>query len=209
MRSCARFWHLAILSLVASCNGGGPDRYGQTQDSLTLPSGFTQTVVASGVSEPTALAFLPDGRILITGRAGKVRVVEDGALLATPAIDLSANVCPQRERGLLGVAVDPEFASNKYVYLYYTRKKSNCDLHDQTGNGAINRVSRFTYNTSTDRLSNETVLVDHILSYNGWHDAGDLHFGQDGYLYFSVGDSGAKLGSTTTGWGNNNARWKS
>jgi glucose/arabinose dehydrogenase len=196
----------SIAAVVASCADESAP-LSDTSAAITVPSGFSQTVIATGVSEPTALAFTPDGTLLVTGRGGKVRVIKNGSLLSAAALDLSSRVCPQRERGLVGIAVDPEFASNKYVYLYYTAKKANCDLHSTSG--AINRVSRFTYNTSTDKLSSELVLVDHILSYNGWHNGGDLQFGHDGFLYIGVGDSGAKLGTTSTGWGNDNARWKS
>jgi glucose/arabinose dehydrogenase len=201
--------HLLILALlITACDQGAKPELGQMSQAIALPSGFNQSVVAS-VSEPTAFAFLPDGRMLITSRRGKVHVLKGGELLSTAAIDLAGSTCPERERGLLGVAVDPSFASNKQVYLFYTRKKSHCDLHDQSGNGAVNRVSRFTYDTDSDRLSNETVLVDHMLSYNGWHNGGDLQFGPDGYLYITIGDWGAKLGQTSTGWNNDNPRHRS
>jgi glucose/arabinose dehydrogenase len=203
----ARFM-ICFALFAAACGGMLGEDIGETSQAITLPSGFSQTVVAS-VPEPTAFAFLPDGRMLVTSRSGKVRVIKNGQLLSTAALDLASNTCPERERGLLGVAVDPEFAVNKRVYLFYTRKKSHCNLHDQSGSGAVNRVSRFTYDTSTDRLSSEVVLVDHMLSYNGWHNGGDLAFGPDGYLYIAVGDWGAKLGQTSTGWNNDNARHKS
>jgi glucose/arabinose dehydrogenase len=206
-----RAFLLCLLSLVAACTGALEADLGessQVQGIQGLPSGFTQRTIAS-VSEPTAFAFLPDGRMLVTSRSGKVRVIRDGSLLSGSAIDLTGNTCPERERGLLGVAVDPDFSSNRHVYLFYTRKKSHCNLHDQSGNGAVNRVSRFTYDLNTDRLSSEKVIVDHMLSYNGWHNGGDIAFGQDGFLYITVGDWGAKLGQTSTGWSNNNARHKS
>jgi glucose/arabinose dehydrogenase len=208
MQSLARLSGiLLVCSTAFACSSDGSTTFGETTAAITVPSGFSQAVVATGVSEPTALTFTPDGVMLVTSRGGAVRVVKNGSLLSAPAIDLGSRVCPQRERGLLGIAVDPDFASNRHVYLYYTAKKANCDLHSTSG--AINRVSRFTYNTSTDKLTGETILVDHILSYNGWHNGGDLQFGRDGYLYIGVGDSGAKLGTTSTGWSNDNSRWKS
>ena len=71
---------------------------------------------------PTALAFTPDGRMLITTQPGQLRVYEDGALVSTPALDLASSddICTTSERGLLGVAVDPNFAANGYIYLYYS-----------------------------------------------------------------------------------------
>src|SRR6266576_1598576 len=87
-----------------------------------VPACFEDQLVAK-VSGPTAIAFTPDGRILVTSHFGKLFVIQGGSLVSTPAIDLSAKVCADKERGLLGVAVDPAFASNHFIYLYYTFKK--------------------------------------------------------------------------------------
>ncbi|HEX6976486.1 MAG TPA: PQQ-dependent sugar dehydrogenase, partial [Vicinamibacterales bacterium] len=84
-----------------------------------IPPGFEDTLVAS-VESPTALAFTPDGRLLITSQRGELRVVQNGTLLPTPVLDLSSRLCNNSERGLLGVAVDPAFTSNRFVYVYYT-----------------------------------------------------------------------------------------
>src|SRR5262245_60242202 len=83
------------------------------------PPSFSDTLVTA-VELPTALAFTPDGRMLIASQPGRLRVYQNGSLLTTPAIDLSAEICDDVERGLLGVAVDPGFASNHFIYLYYT-----------------------------------------------------------------------------------------
>src|SRR5690349_4411119 len=112
-----RVFLLSLLFSLVACSGrldGDLGEASRTQ-AIALPSGFTQRVVAS-VPEPTAFAFLPDGRMLVTSRSGKLRVIRDGALLSTAAIDLASKTCPERERGLLGVAVDPSFASNRFVY---------------------------------------------------------------------------------------------
>ena len=92
------------------------------QTGATLPAGFTDTLLTS-VDSPTALAFTPDGRMLITTQPGQLRIYQSGALTQTPALDLSATICSDFERGLLGVAVDPDFASNHFIYIYYTYKK--------------------------------------------------------------------------------------
>src|SRR5687768_6949625 len=78
-----------------------------------LPSGFSDELVAS-VDAPTAIAFTPDGRMLVTTQPGTLRVVQGGTLVPSPAVDLSARVCANSERGFLGVAVDPSFATNHY-----------------------------------------------------------------------------------------------
>ena len=110
----------------------------ETRDLLTnLPPGFSETVVASGLVDPTAMAFAPDGRLFVAQQTGQLRIIENGQLLSTPF--LSLNVDSNNERGLLGVAIDPNFASNQYVYVYYT----------VPGTPAHNRVSRFTANGDT------------------------------------------------------------
>lgn len=85
----------------------------QDVSAATLPTGFSETLIASGLSNPTAMAFAPDGRLFICLQGGQVRVVKNGALLPTPF--LSVNVNSSGERGLLGIAFDPNFASNQFV----------------------------------------------------------------------------------------------
>jgi glucose/arabinose dehydrogenase len=87
----------------------------------SLPAGFTETQVASGLASPTAMAFAPDGRLFVCEQGGRLRVIKDGALLPTPFATLTVNA--SGERGLLGVAFDPAFQLNRYVYVYYTRPR--------------------------------------------------------------------------------------
>ena len=90
--------------------------------SATLPSGFAETRIATGLASPTAMSFAPDGRLFVCEQGGKLRVIKNGALLATPFVTLSVN--SSGERGLLGVAFDPDFATNGFVYIYYTTSAS-------------------------------------------------------------------------------------
>jgi glucose/arabinose dehydrogenase len=144
----------------------------------TLPSGFTETLVASGLSNPTAMQFAPDGRLFICQQGGALRVVKNGALLPTPFVTLSVNA--SGERGLLGVAFDPNFASNQYVYVHYTTSTS--PIH--------NRVSRFTANGDVALAGSEVVIVDlDALSSATNHNGGAIDFGADGRLYIAVGDN--------------------
>ena len=160
-----------------------------------LPPNFTDSLVVE-VPAPTAVAFVPDGRMLIATQTGPLRLFDGTSLLASPVLDLSRVVCNSEEDGLLGVAVDPAFASNGRVYVYYT--------HAQ-GGACFNRVSRFTMSGNTASPSSEAVLIDGIPATGGIHNAGDLHFGKDGYLYVSVGDGGCDYAGDSGCGGSNDA----
>src|SRR6187402_502723 len=84
----------------------------------TVPAGFTDSVVANGLTSPTAMEIAPDGRVFVAQQGGALRVIENGALRATPF--LTVPVDSNGERGLLGIAFDPNFAANHFVYIYYT-----------------------------------------------------------------------------------------
>jgi len=148
-----------------------------------LPSGFSRVLVANGFDQPTAFAF-KGTRIFVTEKAsGKVQVVlEDGSLRATPYVTL--NVSSESERGLLGIAIDPDYVNNKFVYLYYTTAPGALNY----SGSPKNRVSRFT--TVGGVGTNETILLDNIPSDAGNHNGGDIQFGFDGMLYVAVGDGG-------------------
>ena len=155
----------------------------------TVPAGFTDALLADNVGAPTAIAFVPDGRILITAKTGALRVVQGGALLATPAVTVAVGGCTDSERGLLGVAVHPDYSpGTPYIYLYYTF---------DNGPGCQNRVSRFILPTGSNVINaaSELVMVDNMPSPNGNHNAGDLQFGRDGHLYITIGDGGPSANS--------------
>src|SRR5262245_15458958 len=84
----------------------------------TVPSGFIDTQWVTGLSAPTAMAFAPDGRLFVCQQGGALRVIKNSQLLTTPFMTLTVNA--SGERGLLGIAFDPNFASNQYLYVYYT-----------------------------------------------------------------------------------------
>ena len=144
----------------------------------TLPAGFTEALVASGLNNPTAMQFAPDGRLFVCEQSGRLRVIKNGALLSTPF--LTVTVSSSGERGLLGVAFDPNFAVNQYVYVYYTA----------TSPAVHNRVSRFTANGDVAVAGSEVVILDlDNLSSATNHNGGALNFGPDGKLYVSVGEN--------------------
>src|SRR5881628_2364053 len=143
----------------------------------TLPSGFSETVVASGISSPTAMEFAPDGRLFVCQQTGQLRVIKNGALLATPFLTVTTD--STGERGLLGIAFDPNFANNQYVYIYYT----------VPGSPPHNRVSRFTANGDVAAGSEMIILELNDLSSAQNHNGGAIHFGSDDKLYVAVGEN--------------------
>jgi glucose/arabinose dehydrogenase len=150
---------------------------GGTATAATLPAQFVESTLASGLQNPTAMAFAPDGRLFITEQSGRVRVVSGGVLRSTPFVTLTVN--SSGERGLLGVAFDPEFESNQFVYLYYTATMPT--IH--------NRVSRFTANGNVALAGSEVVILDLETLGATNHNGGAIHFGNDGTLFIAVGDN--------------------
>ncbi|MEO8018019.1 MAG: PQQ-dependent sugar dehydrogenase, partial [Pseudomonadota bacterium] len=147
----------------------------------TLPGGFAETRVATGLASPTTMAVAPDGRIFVSQQTGALRVIKNNVLLAQPFVTLSVN--SSGERGLLGIAFDPNFDTNNFIYLYYTTSTS--PIH--------NRVSRFTANAANPDVaaagSEVQILNLPTLSSATNHNGGGLHFGTDGKLYISVGEN--------------------
>ena len=155
----------------------------------SLPAGFSEAVLASGLSSPTAMQFAPDGRLFVCEQDGELRVIENGVLRSTPFVSLSVN--SSGERGLLGVAFHPNFAANQYVYVYYTT--NSAPIH--------NRISRFTANGNVAVPGSEVVIVNlDNLSGATNHNGGAIDFGPDGKLYVAVGDNanGANAQSLST-----------
>src|SRR4029450_7444423 len=121
---------------------------------------------------PPARPFPPAGRLLVASQSGALQVVQDGTLLPTPALNLGPTICSNSERGLLGIATDPAFATNHFIYLYYTASIAT---------GCVNRVSRFVLSDANivDPTS-EILLLDNIPSTNGNHNGGGGWVGPGG-----------------------------
>lgn len=151
----------------------------------TLPAGFTETVVG-GISSATAMEIAPDGRVFVCQQGGQLRVIKNGALLATPFLTVTTTA--SGERGLLGIAFDPNFASNNFIYVYYT--VPTAPIH--------NRVSRFTANGDVVLAGSEVAILDlDNLSGATNHNGGAIHFGPDGKLYVAVGENANGANSQT------------
>ncbi|HKS15821.1 MAG TPA: PQQ-dependent sugar dehydrogenase [Planctomycetota bacterium] len=145
---------------------------------VSVPAGFTETLLTSSLSRPVAMAFTPDGRLLIAEQyTGLIRVFANGALLATPYATVSPVYTGDNESGLLGLCVDPNFASNGYVYAFVTRSNS------------VQQIVRYT--TSGNTGGSPTLMVDNIPTNGINHNGGGIGFGPDGCLYAVVGENGS------------------
>lgn len=180
-----RFLYLGIGMLSMTSWSATPAQATQEPDSsdappsdATLPAGFIETLVAFGFTSPTAMEFAPDGRLFVCEQAGHLRVVKNQTLLAADFLTLTVDF--SGERGLLGIAFDPGFAGNQFVYVYYTVPTS--PIH--------NRVSRFTADGDVAVPGSEVVILElDNLSAATNHNGGAIHFGPDGKLYVAVGEN--------------------
>lgn len=156
------------------------------------------TTVISGLSQPTGMTFLGPSDFLVLEKAsGKVKHVLNGAVVNT-ALDLAVNSAS--ERGLLGIALDPDFIHNNFVYLYWTQSSTGADSANLADVPLLgNRLDRFIWNPQTHTLSMDKNIImlrsfqaDAGQPMRGNHDAGKVAFGPDGKLYFQIGDNGRR-----------------
>jgi len=143
-----------------------------------LPAGFEQTLFSGSLGAPTSMTFAPDGRLFVSDKHGKLLIIKNGVLLAAPFLEVQT--VQDGERGLQGIAFDPNFASNRYLYVFYTY-----------ADGPRNRLSRFRASAASPDVveeGSEVVLVDNLAT-NDFHNGGSLHFGSDGMLYVSTGQA--------------------
>jgi len=152
---------------------------------LTASSTETTQVVADNLSVPWGLAFLPSGNLLITERTGQlIELNPDGNQEAHSEI---ASVAPRGEGGLLGIALHPDFADNRWLYLYETYDAAD---------GTRNRVARYQYHNG--EISDQTVIIDGIPG-AAYHDGGRLAFGPENtYLFVGAGDAGSSRQAQST-----------
>ena len=138
---------------------------------------FKVEVIAAGLEAPSGLSFAPDGRLFVTERPGRIRIIENAVLLAKPALILS-DVLPQSEAGALDITLHPQFNENRYVYLVYTASSPERD--------PVIRLVRYREleNTLAERIVLFEAAVGAVI-----HDGARVRFGPDGKLYMTLGDS--------------------
>lgn len=163
-----------------ACPNDTPDNSTTTTsgDPFTARDGarFRVDTVQTGLEVPWAMAFAPDGRLFVTERVGRVQIVNVTTGVADVALVIDG-LYGDGEAGLLGLALDPDFAQTHFVYLYYSAS---------VGSGAVNRIVR--YREAGQRLGERVLLLDNIPAAQ-IHDGGRLKFGPDGLLYATAGDS--------------------
>jgi uncharacterized repeat protein (TIGR02543 family) len=177
------------LSITMDGNKSIVATFKSNDSPFELPDGFTHQLVISGLDEPVGIAFLPDGRLLVVERASaRIRLVVEGTLgYMDPMCVVDSVTSVEGERGLLGIAVDPQWPQRPFVYVYYTAL------------GGTIRLSRFEVGGNLIDGSSGILWIDPASRYDvlrgipdmyEYHNAGTLRFGTDGMLYVSIGDDG-------------------
>lgn len=173
---------MVVCTLLASVVAVMTFPANSAQGAATLPPNFARSQVVGGLASPTAMEFAPDGRLFVAEQRGTLRVVKAGGTLAT-FVNISGRVDSAGERGLLGVAIDPNFSKNQYVYLYFTQRATGTTP-------AHNRVIRLTAKGNRARAGSEKLILRlNNLSSAKNHNGGAIHFGRDGKLYVAVGEN--------------------
>jgi PKD repeat protein/glucose/arabinose dehydrogenase len=216
--------HAVVLSLLMLLAGAAVAVATPSEaQAATLPAGFKESVAFSGLTNPTVVRFSPDGRIFVAEKRGVIKVF-DSLTDSTPSVfaDLNVNVYNFWDRGLLGMALDPNFPASPYVYVLYTYDhelgsaaaaprwgtpgvySDPCPTPpDPTGDGCLvsGRLSRLQASGNTMTGSEQVLVEDWCQQYPS-HSIGTAEFGTDGALYASGGD-GASFNFTD--WGQDGA----
>lgn len=150
-------------------------------EAQTVPSGFTVESYGGSLGGGTAMAWAPDGRLFVTTQGGVVYLIKDGVLL--PPFHTSAVENPVGgERGMLGICVDPDFATNGYVYVYYTAPTPN-------PHNVIRRLQPASPGADVSDGTETPILDLEDLGPSTMHNGGAIRFGGDGMLYVGVGEN--------------------
>ncbi len=152
---------------------------GDTRDALGKHDGTSITLL-------TSMVFAPDGRLFFDEKnSGEIRIMTPQHQILDKPFATVGDLYANWEQGMLGLAIDPEFNSNHYIYLYYT---ALVDTQQGDGGKVINRVVRFT-ETANNTGTDPKIIIDNIPASRGYHSGGAMAFGPDGKLYITVGDA--------------------
>lgn len=185
----------ALFALAAAVVAAVPETSAQPTPQM-VDQNLNVRIVAASLTTPTSMAFLGEDDILVLEKnTGKVQRIMNGALHST-VLDLAVNFAS--ERGLLGIALHPQFPANPSVYLYWTESTTGADTNVLANVPLLgNRVDRFTWNGATLTLAQNIIRLralqeDAGQNPRGNHDGGVLRFGPDGKLYVIMGDTGRR-----------------
>lgn len=173
-----------LVALVGALGlGAGPASAGP-------PKGFAVQTLVSGLEDPVEAAWAPDGRVFIIEKAGVVKVLQAGKL--REFADLRARVNNIDDRGLLGLALDPHFGRNGWIYLAYTKELRPDDPDQDTpvhpAGGTVIRLRSSRADPGLADLSSIHTVLDGLPTPGAWHSVGDLAFDQEGNLIVGMGD---------------------
>jgi glucose/arabinose dehydrogenase len=175
---------VALTPAGGNAAGTGPIYLPLVGNGAPMPSQVHLTPVATGLSAITDLTHAGDGRLFIAEQGGRVRILKEGVLLANPFLDLSGRIACCGERGLLGLAFHPSYATRGHFFVNYTYLAAGSELRS--------RVSRFSVSAASADVADpasEVILLEYEQPYTN-HNGGALHFGAGGYLYIATGDGG-------------------
>ncbi len=181
---------LAVALMVSTFLSTGLASARQTA-ALQIPDGFVLETIVNNFEWPTAFSFLPDGRILVTEKGGMVKMVENGIVHAQPVIDLRQHVNDYVDRGMIDVAVDPDFTRNHFIYLFYTYKPASMP-HDSP-DAVMGRIERYVLDGNAVRPETATRILDDFESTRQNHSVDSLRWSPEGYLFVSLGEGAPSI----------------
>jgi cytochrome c len=173
---------LAVLLLILklACSSVHPRALispgGVPQEKAPEESRFSKVVLVERLDEPMELVVLSNGQVLFIELKGKLKLYDPASKTTTIVGNLE--VYDQNEDGLLGMAADPDYDRNHYLYLYYSPE----------GPASINRLSRFVFENNRLDLSSEKIIIEIPVLRGCCHSGGSIAFGPDGNLFLSLGD---------------------
>jgi len=173
-----KLFELIFLITAALASGCGQPSGMADNEAVSTTGGdvrFRVETVASGLEVPWGFAFLPNKNLLVTERPGRVRIIENGKLLAEP-VYIVPDVEPSSESGLMDISIHPNFAANNYVYLAYSYNKDG------------KRVKVVRYKFAANRLTEPKIIIEEIPAAPN-HAGTRARFGPDGKLYITTGDA--------------------
>ncbi|MFN7949399.1 MAG: PQQ-dependent sugar dehydrogenase [Blastocatellia bacterium] len=193
----------ALFALLMSLLFIGISAITVSAQNFTDPGFVSETLATLPAFSPTGAAFAPDGRLFVWQKNGQVRIIKNGTLLTQPFIDISSHVNRSGDRGLMGLAVDPDFATNRFVYLLYVYENTGNPGDNGPKTARLTRVTADANNPDVAPASSEVALMgtignapcsqfaegsDCMASDSTAHTVGTVRFGPDGKLYVGMGD---------------------